>query len=323
MALASWVSSMKVGLICCSVLSLVMVLKLIIPAMTELAAIGLLCFQLSLKPPYVYLLVNLIIIAVAASTRLQQPTPPPASFSPVVVEGRPVVEEGYVLGTPLPMQMVVFEEQSDATLGGGGGGGGGGWTSEAVTCKKRPSFRDGLVEISASDSTVAEPEVSPDFMPPVGTIATEQVFPARITHRKNSKSMSEGGRASRMMTPKQNATETLESAWRKITESRTMKKADTWSDHNRLIEIKKVESQRKSIKSESFDYRNKPVFDPRLSASARAHRMGVELPREVSPSQDELNQRVEAFIRKFNEQMRLQREESMKQYHEMLPRGAY
>ncbi|CAM8988153.1 unnamed protein product [Rhodiola kirilowii] len=190
MALASWVSSMKVGLICCSVLSLVMVLKLIIPAMTELAAIGLLCFQLSLKPPYVYLLVNLIIIAVAASTRLQQPTPPPACFSPVVVEGRPVVEEGYVLGTPLPMQMVVFEEQSDATLGGGGGGAG--WTSEAVMFKKRPSFRDGLVEISASDSTVAEPEVSPDFMPPVDTKATEQAFPARITHRKNSKSLSEG-----------------------------------------------------------------------------------------------------------------------------------
>ena len=118
--------------------------------------------------------------------------------------------------------------------------------------------------------------------------------------------------------------ETLENTWKTITEGRSMpltrhlKKSDTWDSHVRRNPTLNDENDntttpptQKMKKSETFSDNSS------LSPSPGSGR----LRREPSLSQDELNRRVEAFINKFNEEMRLQRQESLNQYQEMIRRG--
>ncbi|XP_047161620.1 uncharacterized protein LOC124831615 isoform X2 [Vigna umbellata] len=128
---------------------------------------------------------------------------------------------------------------------------------------------------------------------------------ARFTHRKFLKSTSEGGRALKVV-GKAKRHETLESTWKAITEgrsvplSRHMKKCDTWQSRGNL--------------APSLENKSGEIFTD-VSTAGR-------LRKEPSLSQEELNRRVEAFIRKFNEEMRLQRQESLEQYMQMVSRGA-
>lgn len=124
-----------------------------------------------------------------------------------------------------------------------------------------------------------------------------------------------GGKVVALGVAKAKKQETLESTWRTITEGRAMpltrhlKKAETWERETPLRDLNGGGKLMK--KSETFAGREK-------NASARLLR------KEPSLSQDELNRRVEAFINKFNADMRLQRQESLRQYKEMMMnRGAH
>lgn len=113
--------------------------------------------------------------------------------------------------------------------------------------------------------------------------------------------------------------ETLENTWKAITEgramplSRHMKKGDTW-EHRGNEEPMEATAVKKS---ETFKDR---MNQPSLPSSSSLPPM--KLRKEPSLSQDELNRRVEAFIQKFNEEMRLQRQESMNQSMETINRGS-
>ncbi|XP_045811157.1 uncharacterized protein LOC123905553 isoform X2 [Trifolium pratense] len=144
---------------------------------------------------------------------------------------------------------------------------------------------------------------SPENLP----LIDKPLLSTRFTHRKPLKFSPEGGKSLKVAA-KQKRHETLENTWKMITEGRSMpltrhmKKCDTWQNR---YDAGPHEPQDSAVTVSDFNF-NKTW----------------KLRKEPSLSQDELNKRVEAFIRKFNQQMRLQREESLNHYMQMINHGA-
>jgi hypothetical protein len=138
-----------------------------------------------------------------------------------------------------------------------------------------------------------------------------------------------GGRALRVAKPKRH--ETLENTWKAITEGRAMPlsrhvRNNTWENHGRGIVVESLLVK----KSETFKDRttneissSSPGAGAGATSTTTATTTTTRLRKEPSLSQDELNRRVEAFINKFNEEMRLQRQESLNRYKEMINRGSH
>ncbi|KAD3069302.1 hypothetical protein E3N88_37182 [Mikania micrantha] len=133
--------------------------------------------------------------------------------------------------------------------------------------------------------------------------------------------------------------ETLESTWKTITDGRHIplnrhhRKSGTFENHHRPAPPSDVYSDEQGPKSavldntemnklETFsdciDHQNHRILSLKNSLPAS----GGKLRKEGSLSHDELNRRVEAFIKKFNDEMRLQRQESLQRYMDMINRGA-
>ncbi|KAI3869338.1 hypothetical protein MKX03_014516 [Papaver bracteatum] len=163
---------------------------------------------------------------------------------------------------------------------------------------------------------------------------------SRFGHRKSTKSNNEGGKGLRSVANRKR-NDTLESTWKTITEGRSiplarhLKKSDTWETHNPtsshvssaslssssaapLSADHQFNQLNKMKKSETFT--KDGVGGANTTTSLRRGNSG-KLRKEQSLSQDDLNRRVEAFIKKFNEEMRLQRQESLNQYNEMVKQG--
>jgi hypothetical protein len=121
---------------------------------------------------------------------------------------------------------------------------------------------------------------------------------------------------------------TLEATWKAITErqraplTRHLRKSETWETVRRGDAI---EGASRDSSSSSSVFRKSETWS---SARNRTDNLlGVpefpaRLKKEPSLSQDELNRRVEAFIAKVNNDMKLQREQSLARYLEMVNRGS-
>ncbi|XP_060189703.1 uncharacterized protein LOC132618720 isoform X2 [Lycium barbarum] len=251
--------SMKILLISIGAVSSALAIKSFVPlVLYEFPTIwtGLISW---LKPPYLYVLLNGIIILIAATSLSHRQEQHSSDQSQPLISPQPQTEisrSNMSEYMPEPEQVVENDE----------------FVISNSAIKPLPEVETELLQRLATD----KPLVS-----------------SRFGHRKPlTRSSPEGVQSLRVARVKRH--ETLESTWKKITEgrhvplTRHINKLDTWQNQNRGNES--------------------PV-------------QHIKRRLEPSPSKDELNRRVESFIKKFNEEMRLQREQSLQQYKEMINRG--
>ncbi|XP_062188789.1 uncharacterized protein LOC133892057 [Phragmites australis] len=278
-----------------------------------------------LTPPYLYIVINAIIISIAASSRFQSSSRPTAC-GPAAPEAE-LETEHVAISAPLQVPAPVVAVPVVAV-----------WPAEAV------AMEEPMVNVNtAAPAPVPVPEEDDDFSISRSTWtprwrgaeteaeadAENEVAPfADLTNsrekplvsarfgRKAAKPSPEGSRALRVARPRRE--ETLEGTWKAITEgrgpplARHLKKSDTWETRPGRRPSGgggSGEVEPAMRKAETFN-------DGRSTAPAPVRR-------EPSLGQDELNRRVEAFINKFNMEMRLQRQESLKHYNDMLGRGSH
>ncbi|ONM24380.1 uncharacterized protein [Zea mays] len=301
-----------------------------------------------LTPPYLYLVINAIIISIAASSRFQSSggaggRPSAPSYAPAAdpdadaIGGEGAGEEMEQqqdgiqpavasLQVPAAVPVVAAKAAEVAAV-----------VEEPVvveihTVAVAPEGEvDEDYSVSRSTWTPrrrgAEPEVAAE-VPPFADLTNSRKKPlvsARFS-RKATKPSPEGSRALRVARPRKE--ETLESTWKAITEgrgptlARHLKKSDTWDTRpgrrpsgggsSGEVDPAAAAPAGTMRKAETFNDGGAGRSRPAPAALVR---------REPSLGQDELNRRVEAFIHKFNMEMRLQRQESLKHYNDMIGRG--
>ncbi|KAI4299302.1 hypothetical protein L6164_032771 [Bauhinia variegata] len=311
----AFILSMKVFLISVAILFAAVGIKLSVPLVFQFLSTYLPLmwsfFCLWFKPPYIYVIINGIIITILASSRFHHHSAG-VDYPKVAEPARERKVRAYEIKTqpeihsesetaepredPPVLEVKTVVVNGTVTVE----------EDEDLKGIDDQSFKSTWTPIKRMDSS----EFTSEYLP------TEEkpLISARFGHRKPLKASPEGGRALKVSKPKRH--ETLESTWKMITEGRTMplsrhmKKCDTWQNHGSMDPLETNPMK----KSETF--KDQPASTVPASSP-------LKLRKEPSLSQDELNRRVESFIRKFNEEMRLQRQESLKRDMEMVNRGSH
>ncbi|XP_073279934.1 uncharacterized protein [Primulina huaijiensis] len=279
-----------------------------------------------LKPPYLYVIINAIIVVIIVSSRfhwspsdqsssvrsehlISVKTPPPSYYESLSAQPdiASVVQESMAAAAAVVYDSedravdvkhvvvngskVVFE------------------TEEAVAEAKDVLVDSMLTFDPPPHEMLVSPELPLEFLLPV---REKPLLSSRFGHRKPIRMTPEGMGA--LKVAKQKRQETLDSIWKMITEGRHV----PLTRHTQKSEASTSAPSGHVATSENFQDRTSyhpPRPPPPPPASAERMR------KEPSLGQDELNRRVEAFIDKINEDMRIQRQESLNKYKEVVRRG--
>ncbi|XVF04088.1 hypothetical protein REPUB_Repub05bG0051500 [Reevesia pubescens] len=295
---------LKTALISIGIISVAVLFKVSAPLVTEFITSGIpsiynLIFSF-LRPPYLYLVINFIIISIVASSKFQS-------------QKQESTQHNSSPGIVFPDVIVSNEVySSDHSYGSG--------ATRVVVAEDLKTMVDDGDE--REEVKVVMEEAAPmktESIELVSVLNEKAPVSKRFGQRKAVKAASEG-KALRVSKPKRQ--DTLEATWKTITEGRPMpltrhlKKSDTWEQRTPKDQnVPPLPLPNTMKKSDTFNERSRESSLTRSSGSGK-------LKRDPSLSQEELNRRVEAFIKKFNEEMRLQRQESLNQYQEMITRGA-
>ncbi|VVA93886.1 unnamed protein product [Arabis nemorensis] len=306
--MVSWLMTIKAVLISSGV---ALFLKVSVPVAVDLAPMLWISLISWLKPPYLYVITNGIIITIVASSKyyrssghrdeeddgivyggeykIQPETIVDDQASPRILVVKDL-DPDFVVANPPPQEpevvtAVVYDDAVD------------------IAEDEIESEIKSVIMVESSD--LVESGVDDEVLPPVISnrnlpmIESENLPPtekplvsSRFSHRKSGKASPEGGRALRVTKAKRN-NDTLENTWKMITEG-------------------------KSTPLTRQLYRRSDTFGRGDSGGSEAKPV---MRKEPSLSQDELNRRVEEFIKKINEEMKLQRLESLRQYKEITSRG--
>ncbi|XP_072952242.1 uncharacterized protein [Typha angustifolia] len=258
-----------------------------------------------LTPPYLYFVINVIIISIAASSRFHAKSEPD---SPELESGpeAPPSEVEFAVSQPLEEKEEEEIVASKST-----------WSPDQTDI---PTAAAVIFQPEEAEPEEAEPEeqrteVEMETAKEHTNLTARPPTSVRFPKRKSAKPSPED-RKLRVARPRKN--ETLEGTWRAITEGRAvplarhLKKSDTWDARCRGGGGGSGGEDPSTRKSETFQ----------TERAVARQGSGGRLRREASLGSEDLNRRVEAFINKFNEEMRLQRLESLKHYMEMINKSS-
>ncbi|ESQ43040.1 hypothetical protein EUTSA_v10014064mg [Eutrema salsugineum] len=278
-----------------------------------------------LKPPYLYLVINCIVVSIVATSKLTQksyssidgsdidtgylnvPHVAASDYTGFVEDDAPTAEGGQRFPEVVDDEKVIIDDGEDQQTE----------TETPKPSNDSPESETEKLKPSSNSPETKKPKPKSD------SILKNTRKPPRFGQQKSLRNSPEGGGGNKKsalgVSKPPRRQDTLETTWKKITEGRStpltkhLTKSDTWQERTHVQSSK----EKKMTKSENLNDINAPAEAEEEEETLRKTR----LKREPSPGQEELNRRVEAFIKKFNEEMRLQRLESLAKYKEMVNGG--